>query len=164
MITLISSDKRKFHVLEEVANQSLTIRDVIEDRRGRRRADRIILVTNINSKIPEKVIVYWLRHFLMPEEIAHASMSHKKAEKLKKWEAKFFDTDIDTLNDLILAADSLDIPSLFDGACEKVSDILKNRSAEEVGEISKIENEFTHEEEEEEIPSENAWVWRNEFA
>ncbi|KAJ1685349.1 hypothetical protein LUZ63_016739 [Rhynchospora breviuscula] len=158
MITLISSDKRKFHVLEEVANQSLAIRDVIEDRCGRRRADRIIWVTNVNSRILEKVIVYWLRHVVVPKEITHASKAHKKAEKLKKWEAEFFDTDIDTLNDLILAADSLDIPCLFGGACEKVADILKNRSAEEVGEISKIEDEFTHEEEEE-IRSENAWAF-----
>ncbi|KAJ4794744.1 SKP1-like protein 1A [Rhynchospora pubera] len=159
MITLISSDKRKFYVLEEVANQSLAIRDVIENKRGHRRADRIIWVTDINSRILEKVILYWLKHFVVPEERGgHPSKSHKKAEKLKKWESEFFDTDIDTLNDLILAADSLDIPSLFDGACEKVADILKNRSAEEVAEISKIENELTHEEEEE-IRSENAWAY-----
>ncbi|KAJ3701293.1 hypothetical protein LUZ61_004998 [Rhynchospora tenuis] len=137
IITLISSDKRKFHVIEEVAKQSLAIRDVIGDGC----VDRITLVTNVNSRILEKVILYGLRHVSMAGVIAHGSKPHKEAEKLKKWEAKFFDTDIDTLNGLILAADpdSLNIPGLFDGACEKVADILKDNS---------LENEFTPEEEE----------------
>ncbi|KAJ3701294.1 hypothetical protein LUZ61_004999 [Rhynchospora tenuis] len=146
MITLMSSEKQKLLVPEAVAKHSLAICDVIEDGRA---DNKIIRVANINSRILKKVIIYCGKHVAAAEKIACASKPQKVAEKLKKWDAEFLDTDIDTLNDLILAADSLNIPGLLDGACEKVADILKDKSPEEVREIFKIENEFTHEEEDE---------------
>ncbi|KAJ1685350.1 hypothetical protein LUZ63_016740 [Rhynchospora breviuscula] len=155
MITLMSSEKQKFLVPEAVAKHSLTIHDVIKDGRA---DNKTIRVTNVNSRILQKVMMYCGRHVAAAEKMAYASKPHKVAEKLKKWDAEFLDTDIDTLNDLTMAADSLNIPGLLDGSCDRVADILKDKSPEEVRQIFKIENEFTHTEEEE-IHRENAWAY-----
>ncbi|KAM7466405.1 hypothetical protein LguiB_013967 [Lonicera macranthoides] len=58
---------------------------------------------------------------------------------------------------MLLAANYLNIKSLFEKVCTKIADRIKDMSVEEVREVFKIENDFTPEEEKK-IRDEHAWA------
>lgn len=64
--------------------------------------------------------------------------------------------DDETLFNLILAANYLDIKSLLDLTCKTVADEIKGKTPEEIRVRFNIKNDFTPEEEEE-VKRENAW-------
>ncbi|WRX13010.1 SKP1 component [Theobroma cacao] len=71
-------------------------------------------------------------------------------DELKNWESKFVDIDKDSLYELLLAADYLNIDSLLDRVIKQVADMIKaSRSVEEVRQTFGIKSDFTPEEEEE---------------
>ena len=59
--------------------------------------------------------------------------------------------------ELIMAANYLDIQSLLELACAKVSAVIKDKSIPEIRKYFNIENDFTPEEEAE-VMSENKWA------
>ncbi|KAH7332138.1 hypothetical protein KP509_20G070200 [Ceratopteris richardii] len=63
-----------------------------------------------------------------------------------------------TLLDLILAANYLNIQSLLDLTCQRVADMIKEKTPEEIRRAFNIENDFTPEEEEE-VRRENQWAF-----
>ncbi|KAJ6818914.1 SKP1-like protein 1A [Iris pallida] len=98
-ITLKSSDGEEFEVDQVVAEESQTIRHMIEDGC----AENGIPLPNVNSRILSKVIEYCKRHV----EHAAASSSSKGDDKstddeIKTWDADFVKVDQATLFDLIL--------------------------------------------------------------
>ncbi|XP_071691418.1 SKP1-like protein 1A [Rutidosis leptorrhynchoides] len=149
VFVLKSSDGETFEVEEAVALQSQTIKHMIEDDC----ADTIIPVPNVTSNILSKVIEYCKRH-------AESSKNDdKEAEtELKAFDAGFVEVDQQTLFDLILAANYLDIKSLLDLTCQTVADMIKGKSPEEIRKTFNIKNDFTPEEEEE-VRRENAWAF-----
>ncbi|XP_007009955.2 PREDICTED: SKP1-like protein 11 [Theobroma cacao] len=79
-------------------------------------------------------------------------------DELKNWESKFVDIDKDSLYELLLAADYLNIDSLLDRVIKQVADMIKaSRSVEEVRQTFGIKSDFTPEEEEE-IRKEISWI------
>lgn len=144
MITLRSSDNETFEVEEIVANESLTIKHMIEDDC----ANTTIPLANVTGEILAKVIEYCKKHV---EE-------DNKADDLKKYDDDFVNIDMPVLFDLILAANYLNIRSLLDLTCQKVADSIKGKTPEEIRKIFNIENDFTPEEEEE-VRKENAWAF-----
>merc|ERR1712195_446725 len=64
--------------------------------------------------------------------------------------------DDETLFNLILAANYLDIKPLLDLTCKTVADEIKGKTPEEIRIRFNIKNDFTPEEEEE-VKRENAW-------
>lgn len=72
------------------------------------------------------------------------------------WDYKFIDKDNSTIVELIMAANYMNINSLMDLACAKISVIIKGKSPEQIRQIFGIENDFTPEEEQK-IREENKW-------
>ena len=72
------------------------------------------------------------------------------------WDKEFVRVDDETLFNLILAANYLDIKSLLDLTCKTVADEIKGKTPEEIRLRFNIKNDFTPEEEEE-VKRENAW-------
>lgn len=72
------------------------------------------------------------------------------------WDKDFVKVDDETLFNLILAANYLDIKSLLDLTCKTVADEIKGKTPEEIRVRFNIKNDFTPEEEEE-VKRENAW-------
>ena len=72
------------------------------------------------------------------------------------WDKDFVKVDDETLFNLILAANYLDIKSLLDLTCKTVADEIKGKTPEEIRIRFNIKNDFTPEEEEE-VKRENAW-------
>ncbi|GJY40736.1 SKP1-like protein 1A [Tanacetum coccineum] len=64
----------------------------------------------------------------------------------------------DTLFNLILAANYLNIKSLLDLTCQTVADMIKGYTPEKIRKTFNIKNDFTPEEEEE-VKRENTWAF-----
>ncbi|PIA55359.1 hypothetical protein AQUCO_00800245v1 [Aquilegia coerulea] len=147
MVTLNSSDGESFDVEEAVILQSQTIKHMIEDDC----ADNGIPLPNVTAKILAKVVEYCKKHF----EVEGQSTEE---EQLKTWDADFVRVDQDTLFNLILAANYLNIRSLLDLTCQTVADMIMGKTPEEIRKTFSIKNDFTPEEEEA-LRRENQWAF-----
>ena len=148
-IILKSSDGENFEVDEAVALESQTIKHMIEDDC----ADNEIPLPNVTSKILSKVLEYCKKHV-----DAAADKEKTPDDELKVWDADFVKVDQNTLFDLILAANYLNIKSLLDLTCQTVADMIKGKTPEEIRKTFNIKNDFTPEEEEE-VRRENQWAF-----
>ena len=155
MITLRSFDGECFLVSEVVALMSQSIRHIIEDNG----IEGIIPVPNVDAKVLSMVIEYCKKHVIGEATIAaDDSNPNISEEELKKWDEDFIDIDMDRLYEIIMAANFLDINELLNLACQKVANMIKGKSPEEIRRIFNIENDFTPEGEEE-IRRENQWAF-----
>ncbi|XP_021743046.1 SKP1-like protein 1A [Chenopodium quinoa] len=157
-VTLKSSDNEQFDVEEIVALESQTIKHMIEDDC----ADNAIPLPNVTGKILSKVIEYCKKHVDAAASKASAedrsSTNSTADDELKSWDAEFVKVDQNTLFDLILAANYLNIKSLLDLTCQTVADMIKGKTPEEIRKTFNIKNDFTPEEEEE-VRRENQWAF-----
>lgn len=153
-LKLISAEGTTYEVEEPVACKSQLIKNMVEDAGT---AEEIPL-PNVKSEILEKVIEY-CRHYKdsTPQEIEKPLKSSIMNEVVPQWDAGFVDLEQDTLFELILAANYLDIKSLLDLSCAKVASMLKGKTAEEIRRQFNIENDFTPEEEAQ-VREENKWA------
>jgi S-phase kinase-associated protein 1 len=112
-------------------------------------SDTPVPLPMVDSKILIKVIEYCKYH--------HQSESSMVPDEEKSnWDKDFVKVDDETLFNLILAANYLDIKSLLDLTCKTVADEIKGKTPEEIRVRFNIKNDFTPEEEEE-VKRENAW-------
>ncbi|KAJ4825247.1 SKP1-like protein 1B [Turnera subulata] len=146
MITLLSSDGEEFVVEEAVALQSQTIKHMIEDGCANQR----IPLPNVTGHTLSKVIEYCKKHT--------STSSENKETELKDWDTEFTRVDQNTLFDVLLASNYLDIKNLLDFLCQTVADMMKGRTTEEIRRTFHIKNDYTPEEEEE-VRRENQWAF-----
>ncbi|KAJ3670467.1 hypothetical protein LUZ60_010791 [Juncus effusus] len=146
-ITLKSSDGEEFAIEETVAMESQTIRHMIEDDC----AESSIPVPNVTAKILSKVIEYCKKH-------VEFAATKPTDEELKSWDTEFIKVDLNTLYDLILAANYLNVKGLLDLTCETVANMIKGKNPEEIRKRFNIKNDFTPEEEAD-IRRENQWAF-----
>ncbi|KAJ4830426.1 hypothetical protein Tsubulata_032911 [Turnera subulata] len=71
---------------------------------------------------------------------------------------EFTKVDQDTLFDVLLASNYLDIKNLLDLVCQTVADMIKGKTTEEIRKTFHIKNDYTPEEEEE-VRRENQWAF-----
>lgn len=150
MIILKSSDGETFEVEETVALQSQTIRHMVEDDC----ADNVIPLPNVTGRILSMVIEYCKKHV----EAAAAAAAAGGDNDVKNWDRDFVKVDQETLFDLLLAANYLNIKDLLELTCQATADMIKDKSPEEVRRIFHINNDFTPQEEQE-IRRENQWAF-----
>ncbi|XP_074312924.1 SKP1-like protein 1A [Silene latifolia] len=161
-IMLKSSDGEDFEVDEIVALESQTIKHMIEDDC----ADNAIPLPNVTGKILAKVIEYCKKHVdAAASKTAETTTTTTTTagvaagdDELKKWDEDFVKVDQNTLFDLILAANYLNIKNLLDLTCQTVADMIKGKTPEEIRKTFNITNDFTPEEEEE-VRRENQWAF-----
>ncbi|KEH23709.1 SCF ubiquitin ligase, SKP1 component [Medicago truncatula] len=140
MITLKSDDGETFEVSEAVALKSQTIKHIIED--------------DCADNILAKVIEYCKKH-------VEATSSDEKVSEddLKNWDADFTkEVDQQTLFQILLAANYLNIKNLLDLCCQTVADDIKDKKPEEIRKIFNVENDFSPEEEAK-VQNENTWAF-----
>ncbi|VAI23874.1 unnamed protein product [Triticum turgidum subsp. durum] len=104
-------------------------------------ADNGIPLPNVDSKILSKVIEYCKKHS------STSTAAAAPTEDLKSFDAEFIKVDQNTLFDLILAANYLNIKGLLDLTCQTVADMIKGKTPEEIRKTFNIKNDFTPEEE-----------------
>ena len=144
-VKLKSKQEEIFEVEKEVACRSVTVKNMVEDTG----LDTPVPLPMVDSKILIKVIEYCKYHHKAEQE------SLPEDEK-NTWDKDFVKVDDETLFNLILAANYLDIKSLLDLTCKTVADEIKGKTPEEIRVRFNIKNDFTPEEEEE-VKRENAW-------
>ncbi|MBA0733313.1 hypothetical protein Gogos_017344 [Gossypium gossypioides] len=145
-IIVKSSDGETFEVDEAVALKLQPIKCMIEDDC----ADGEIPIPIVTGKILAKVLEYCNKHV----DVKYGEVT----TEFEDWEADFVKVDQNTLFDLILAANFLEIKSLLDLTCKTVANMMKGKSPVEIRKTFNIKNDFTPEEEEE-IRRENAWAF-----
>lgn len=107
----------------------------------------------VSSKILAKVMEYCYKH------VKTSDSKDKTSQKdLKDWDAKFLEVDQATLFDLILASNYLNIKSLQDLTTQKVADMIKGKTPDEIRKIFNIKNDFTPKEEDE-VREQNQWAF-----
>ncbi|CAH2070443.1 unnamed protein product [Thlaspi arvense] len=155
-IVLKSSNGIIFEVEEAVALQSETIAYMIEDDC----ANDTIPLANVTGDILALVIEYCKKHVVIADGDGGGSSSSSQ-EDLKNWDAQFMnDLDQSKIFNLLLAADFLNIKTLFDLTCQFVADtMIKGKTVEEVRRTLNIEKDYTSEEEAE-VRQENEWAFK----
>ncbi|XP_073047441.1 SKP1-like protein 1B [Primulina eburnea] len=154
MIKMKSSEGDMFEVEELVAMESQTIRHMVEDDC----ADSVIPLPNVASNILAKVIEYCRRHAQTPPKADTDVLGMMADSELNQFDTEFVRVDQDTLFDLILAANYLNIKGLLDLTCQTVADMIKGKTPEQIRKQFNIKNDYTPEEEEE-VRRENAWAF-----
>ncbi|KAM3277168.1 hypothetical protein ACQJBY_045163 [Aegilops geniculata] len=154
-LTLRSSDGEEFVVEETVAMESRAIKHMVEDDC----ANNIIPLPNIKAEILAMVIKYCKQHVQK-----HGAKATDSTAKASEWDLKTFDKDfVDVeqrvLFDLILAANYLDIKGLLDLTCQKVADMIKGMTPEEIRKTFIIKNDLTKEEVDE-LWMKNQWAFK----
>ncbi|XP_062024705.1 SKP1-like protein 1 [Rosa rugosa] len=143
MIVLQSSDNETFHIEEAVALQSQMIKHMVEDDC----ANNTIPLPNVTGVILAKVLEYCQKH-----------VEEGGEEALRAWDADFVDFDTNTLFDVIMAANYLNIKGLLELTAQKTADLIKGKTPEEIRKTFNIKNDFPPWEEEE-IRSKNSWAF-----
>ncbi|KAK9036086.1 hypothetical protein V6N11_078103 [Hibiscus sabdariffa] len=104
-------------------------------------ANEEIPLPDITGEILSKLIEYCKMH---------VDGNNNSNDELKARDADFITrVDLNTLYYLIVAANFLNVKSLLDLTCQRVADIIKGKSPEEIRLTFNIKNDFTPEEEEE---------------
>lgn len=151
-VKLTSSDNQVFEVDEEVAMESQTVKNMIEDTG----AEDSIPLPNVSGKILAKVIEYCKYHVEANKKVDDKAA--KSEDDIRQWDTEFVKVDQATLFDLILAANYLNIKGLLDLTCQTVAHMIKGKTPEEIRKTFNIKNDFTPEEEEE-VRRENQWAF-----
>lgn len=150
-VILTSSDNEEYKIDKDVAQKSVLIKNMLEDISD---SDAPIPLPNVSSKILEKIIEWCTYHKADP--ITEDNNETRNIE-ICEWDQKYIDVDQETLFDIILASNYLDIKPLLDVGCKTVANMIKGKSAEEIRRIFNITNDFTPEEDAQ-IKNENEWA------
>lgn len=144
---LCSSDDQQFDVDKKVAMMSEMVKNMMEDTD----AKDAVPLPNVNGKVLARVIEYCKFHI-------EANKKGPDGKPFKSDEEFVTGVDQSTLFDLILAANYLIIKCLLDLTCQRVANMIKGKTPEEIRKQFNIKNDFTPEEEEE-VRRENQWAF-----
>ena len=184
-VKLKSKQEEIFEVEKEVACRSVTVKNMVDDTGldtpvPLPMVDSKILVrppphafvpmrlgacfgTRVSQTLSSRPPPPLVSPFARPQiKVIEYCKYHHKAEQeslpedeKNVWDKDFVKVDDETLFNLILAANYLDIKSLLDLTCKTVADEIKGKTPEEIRVRFNIKNDFTPEEEE--VKRENAW-------
>lgn len=154
-ITLLSNDNEELIVNKEIAAKSVLIKNMLEDIEEDDK--KPIPLPNITGNILKKVIEWCEYH---KNDFKEYEDGYFRNTEINEWNQKYMDVDQETLFDIILAANYLDIKPLLDIGCKTVANMIKGKSTEDIRRIFNIENDFTQEEESQ-IKKENEWAEDN---
>ncbi|XP_048527148.1 SKP1-like protein 1 [Triticum urartu] len=153
MVRLRSSDGEEFEVAEEtIGAASVMIKGMLEDDV----AVDVIPLPNVTGRILSRILDYVNRHFSDP--VGVTSSCPGADDPLRRFDDSFVHVDQDTLFDLLLAANFLDMQSLLDLTCKAVADQISGRTLEEIRKKFNIVNDYTKDEEQE-VRRENSWAF-----
>ena len=159
LINLITKEGDKIPIKKEVAKWSKLLETMIttdddEDEEN----EQDIPVANINTKTLKLVIDFM--------EYRHKNGSMNEIEKplsghlgtiVSEWDYEFISKlDQETLFEVILGANYLNVQELLDLSCAQVASMIKGKTPEEIRQTFNIVNDFTPEEEAQ-VREENKW-------
>jgi len=153
IVLLVSNEDEKFEVHVDVACSSELIKTQIY---GDEEGGKEIPLPNVKTHVLIKVIEFLSHHHNNPMKDIPKPIKGKFEEAVDKWDLDFINQEYELIFELILAANYLDIKSLLDLSCAKISGIIFGKTPDQIREIFGIEQPFTPEEEKF-IRDENKW-------
>ncbi|EQC40382.1 S-phase kinase-associated protein 1 [Saprolegnia diclina VS20] len=152
-VQLISAEGENFEVALDVALMSQLVKEQLEDdcEDGQE-----IPLPNVKTPVLLKVIEFMNYHHATPMKEIPKPIKTKFEDVVEKWDLDFIDVPYEMIFELILAANYLDIKSLLELSCAKVSGIIFGKTPDQIRETFNIEQPFTPEEEKF-IRDENKW-------
>jgi len=110
-----------------------------------------VALVHISAPIVQKVINYMEYHIdKPPRKIESPLKSTNMKELVDKFDASFVDDiDLDTLMQMLLAANYMDVKTLLELICAKVASMMKGKTAPQIRKAFGIREEFTPDEYEE---------------
>eukprot|EP01023_Acetabularia_acetabulum_P010924 TRINITY_DN14988_c0_g1_i2.p3 TRINITY_DN14988_c0_g1~~TRINITY_DN14988_c0_g1_i2.p3 ORF type:complete len:197 (-),score=48.79 TRINITY_DN14988_c0_g1_i2:165-755(-) len=154
-VTLMSSDGQLIEVDREIAEQSVTIKHMLDDI-GEEELEGGIPLPNVTLNILNKVVEYCTYHKDNPVAASADDNNSKRTDDIEPWDEEFCKVEQAVLFELILAANYLDIKPLLDLTCKTVANMIKGKTPEQIRQTFNIKNDFTPEEEEQ-VRKENEW-------
>lgn len=153
-INLTSSDGITFKVDIDIAKISETIRLMIDALGLEEDEKEIVPLPNLHSSILEMVIKWATFHKNKP---IPQECFDKNPDNMSVWDANFFDVDQATLQQLIMAANYLNIAGMLDLACKKLASIIKGKTPQELRKNFNIKNDIDDKERKELFES-KVWI------
>ena len=144
-LTCVSSDDQKITIDEKSAQKSVLLKGLFEDYKEDMEDTPI---ADVSGAILKKAFEY-LEHYKdsEPKEIPRPLPSANMTEVCGEWDVKFLsELELDSVFDVINAANYLDIKSLLDLSCAKIASEMKGKTADEIRTKFNIENDLTEEE------------------
>ena len=144
-LVLVSSDNQKIEIDSESAQKSHLLKGLMTDFNS---SQEPIPIPDIKADILNKVVEY-LTYYKgkNPKDIPKPMPSANLSEIVDEWDVKFINgIELDSVFDLINAANYMDIPSLLDLSCAKIASLLKGKTAQEIRTMFNIECDLTEEE------------------
>lgn len=142
-LTLLSSENIKVNIDSKSAERSNLLKGLIQDYTE----DTDIPMPEIKADILKKCVEYLIHYKdLEPKEIPKPLPSPNLLDVTDEWDVNFIGIDLDSVFDIINAANYLDIKPLLDLACSKIASTMKGKSAEEIRTIFNLENDLTEDE------------------
>jgi S-phase kinase-associated protein 1 len=153
-IKLISNDKESFELTRDLAVQSKMINNFIEDNEE----DIIqIPLLNINKKNLQLIISFFEQYSKEPMNTIPKPLNGKLSDHIQTWYTVFIDKEYSELEELVIAANYMEIMPLIDLCCAKIATLIKDKPTEEIRKIFNIKNDFTPEEEEQ-LKKDNTYI------
>lgn len=152
-VRLISGDSEEILVDPEIAKLSTFVKTLLAE------SNDAIPLPQVRGAVLEKVVEYMKYHSAHPEdtvEIPKPLKSDNLADAVCDWDAKFIDVEVELINEIIQAANYMDIQPLLDLSCAKIASKIKGKTVEEIRKEFHITNDFTPEEEAQ-VREENRW-------
>ena len=153
-VKLTTSDDKDRDMPYDIAKMNQTIATMIDDDCFEE-SDEGLPLSNVSAAVLDKVIEYCQHHKDDPP-LSEEQVEEKRREEITGWDADFVKVPQNELFELILAANFLDNKPLLDLTCKKVAFMIRGKTPEEIRKTFNIENDLTHEEEEQ-IHGENEW-------
>jgi S-phase kinase-associated protein 1 len=142
-VQLFTSDGSIFFVDEDVAKQSETISNILEDMGS----EDPIPIPNVETETLELIIRFCKFY-----------SNHHTDEEEKEFDSVFFDIEINTIISALTAANFLNIPRLIEKASMAVANLIRGRSPAELRTLLGIKKEYTKEEMDS-VMHENRWAF-----
>ena len=112
MVTITTSDNKIFNVKEEIIFQSNLIKNMLSELEST--DDQIIPLPNVNSSTLEKILKYMEHHKDDEGEVIEEPKQGERDSTIHDvWDRDFIDIPEENLEQVILAANYLDIKNLL---------------------------------------------------
>uniref|UniRef100_A0A7N0TC28 SKP1-like protein n=1 Tax=Kalanchoe fedtschenkoi TaxID=63787 RepID=A0A7N0TC28_KALFE len=155
-VKLESSDGEQFVVSRDAAFMSGVVKSFVKDA-DESAMDEPIKISNVTGPILAKVLEYCKMHAEKPPSSSSSSSSsdvyvydyetEKWKETLSRWDREYCKMDQETLIDVVLAANYMDVRDLLVETTKAVADQFKGKSPEEIREQFGIVNDYSPEDE-----------------
>lgn len=155
LINLVSQEGDNFQVAKDVAAMSELVKSMLPEEDEDHQLE--IPLPNVKSAILAKVIEFCKHYTEDPmNEIEKPLKSLTMSENVQEWYAHYVDVEQETLFEIVLAANYMDVKPLLDLSCATIASMIKGKNPEEIRRTFNIVNDFTPEEEAQ-VREENKW-------